>query len=145
MPIFPHHSQDDFPNTSAEDFDQTFDQKADPDQRLIEFLRQNTSPPPAASPDLEERLMQEIKNVPLLVPNASSPFTIHAFMRPTQGWKRWMIPSAFVAGITAAWLGSATWQPMTSTSGESETLEAFLQENWDSLAETSPKKLEELF
>lgn len=83
------------------------------DHQWKEFLRQNCPVPPPASPELEDRLMQAIEKSP-----------IHR--------RLWAVPPALAAGLLMAWSGYRTMIPLPASSN-SATLEAFLENNWNSV------------
>ncbi|MBW4439718.1 MAG: hypothetical protein KME10_00505 [Plectolyngbya sp. WJT66-NPBG17] len=83
------------------------------DEDLTEFLRHHRSSPPAASRDLEDRIIQSL-------PKRSS------ISRPI---------ILFTAGIAASLIGVIFAQPVRSPSVDATTLEAYMESNWSTVVE----------
>lgn len=83
---------------------------------LIQFLQRHRSIPPAAAPELEDRIIQAL-------PRRSS------VSRP------WALAAA---GMAAGFVGLLVAQPARSPSVEAEVLEAFMESNWSGVVEGTP-------
>ncbi|MBD1823496.1 hypothetical protein H6F51_13495 [Cyanobacteria bacterium FACHB-DQ100] len=80
------------------------------DEDLAQFLRQHRSSPPAAAPDLEDRIIQSL---------------------PKRRVSRPLI--LFTAGIAASFIGVMIAQPVRSPSPDAATLEAFMESSWSTV------------
>lgn len=81
------------------------------DEDLIQFLRQHRSLPPAASPDLEDRIIQSLPKRS----RVSRPLIL------------------FAASIAASFIGVIVAQPVRSPSPDAATLEAFMESSWSTV------------
>ncbi|MBD1931267.1 MULTISPECIES: hypothetical protein [Cyanophyceae] len=93
------------------------------DKRLVEFLRQNQGDVPTAAPGLESKIMQAV---------ASSPRQSH------KRRQMWIVPPAIAACLLAAVTGYLMLVPTTASVKTAE-LEAFMENNWDSVVDESPE------
>lgn len=94
------------------------------DKRLVDFLRQNRPDPPSAAPDLEQQIMRSL---------AYSPDA------PAQRRLLWIVPPAIAASLIFALAGSHFLTPRTAQV-DTGTLEAFLENNWNSVVDDSPEE-----
>lgn len=92
------------------------------DERWQEFLHQHRPTPPPASEELEEQLMSAIAKQE----------------QPLQRLRLWAVPPAIAAGLLMAWSSYRILIPLPDLSNSSASLEAFLENNWNSVTgETS--------
>ncbi|MBE9127135.1 MULTISPECIES: hypothetical protein [unclassified Coleofasciculus] len=92
------------------------------DKEWQEFLRQHCPTPPPAADDLEDRLLNAIEEQE----------------QPMRSRGLWAIPPAIVAGLLMAWSGYRTLIPLPEPSHSSASLEAFLENNWNSVTGETP-------
>lgn len=93
------------------------------DEPLVNFLRQYAPKPPAASPDLEEKILNALTSLP------ESP---HRLVLPL-----WLLRGAAVAAcLLATWMGYRFFTPQI-TSAELVSLEAFMETNWNGVIDDS--------
>lgn len=83
------------------------------DEELSHFLRRYRSHPPAAAPDLEDRIIQSLP-------------------KRSRGTRSIVL---LMAGIAAAFIGVIFAQPVRSPSPDSATLEAYLESNWSTVVD----------
>lgn len=83
------------------------------DEELTNFLRRYRSDPPAASPGLEDRIIQSLPKRS----RVSRPIVL------------------FMAGIAASFIGVILAQPVRSPSVDPATLEAYLENNWSTVVD----------
>lgn len=83
------------------------------DEELTSFLRRYRSHPPAAAPDLEDRIIQSLPQRSRI----SRPIVL------------------FAAGIAASFIGILIAQPVRSPSADPATLEAYMESNWSTVVD----------
>ncbi len=93
-------------------------------QKVVSFIKQYRPLPPPGTATLETQLLTKIAQ-------KSSHYHSRNIVR------RWLIPSALVASLTAIWGGYRWLQPSYQFSDNSTNIELFLVESWQGTMEQS--------
>lgn len=99
------------------------------DARLVDFLKQHRPVVPAATPDLEERIMAATIDKPSVI-DASSP---GRWQRRT----RWWLPLAIATGFIAIAVYQSFLRPQPSEAELAE-LETFIESTWEGTVAEQP-------
>ncbi len=91
----------------------------DNDRELVNFLQQHRPQPPAAAPDLEERIMGAIEQ-----PGQCQ-------VRRQRWYRSPWLPTAIAASLIAGVLGYRTIAPSRPTPAQLEALEVFIETTWE--------------
>ena len=119
------------------------------DEDLVQFLRRHRSDPPAASPDLENQILESLPSIEL---SSQDDEVLIQFLRrhrselpiasrslenrivqslPQRGLAtRSRLTVMFAAGIAASFIGVMFATPVRSPAPDAATLEAFMESNW---------------
>lgn len=107
------------------------------DERLVDFLRQNFPPPPAASSDLEAQILKSIALLPTECDREA--------LTPNLQRRLWRVPplsrwggAIVAASLLAAWTGYRLLAPQSPSSAELMSLEAFVETNWNGVVSDTP-------
>jgi hypothetical protein len=103
------------------------------DQALKQFLQQHRPPVPAASPELEEQIMQAVQDPAIKV---------QAQVRKPR--RLWIVPSAIAASLLVAF-GSYRWAKVYQPTTDVENLAAFLENSWNGTLSNSTETETYLF
>lgn len=93
------------------------------DEEMTSFLRQHRSHPPAAAPDLEDRIIQSL-------PRRARVSRSIVFL---------------ISGIAASFIGILIAQPARSPSVDSATLEGYMESNWSTVVEGTSDSTSDYF
>ncbi|WP_299405081.1 hypothetical protein [Acaryochloris sp. IP29b_bin.148] len=98
------------------------------DPALVNFLQRYQPEVPAASPDLEDRILNAVLDEVTQSQSAAPP----PMSAEHKGWKmaRWGIPAAIAATITLLWGGSQIWRTAKRPIPSERDLEAFVADSW---------------
>ncbi|HLO85420.1 MAG TPA: hypothetical protein VK203_10505 [Nostocaceae cyanobacterium] len=89
------------------------------DQDIVNFLQQHRPQVPAASPNLEQQILQQVQALP-----------IHTLRRLTH---LWLVPSVIASGFLAVIFGYPALIPSESRVAETSKLETFMESNWQNV------------
>jgi hypothetical protein len=95
------------------------------DKELTHFLRNHHPKPPAAAPDLEDRILGTIASgAQSHFPRTKKPFGKRQL-------RSWLVPSAIAASLLAAMVGYRSFTPASKPSpSEIAALEEFIETSW---------------
>ncbi|AFZ43584.1 hypothetical protein PCC7418_1388 [Halothece sp. PCC 7418] len=101
------------------------------DERLVQFLRKYSPPPPSPKGDVEGALMDQIEA-------EAPPTNVTAF--PKIRYQGWVFGSAIAASVLLLFTSVRLLPPKSLSPQETAELETFLIENWEAV--TTPAETE---
>ena len=96
----------------------------DEDRDLVNFLQRHRPLPPKTRPDLENHLMESIRNEPQ-----------HSGTN-VSGW-RWFVPGALAIGLVVTWNNERFLKPTPQLAQDITNVELFLVNSWEATIEDS--------
>ncbi|MEH2070821.1 MAG: hypothetical protein V7K47_22110 [Nostoc sp.] len=96
----------------------------DDDRDLVNFVRQHRPEVPPASPDLSQKILQQVET-------SIQPLPHHS--------RLWLVPPVIAAGLVAAFVSYRALVPAKPSEAELATLQTFIESNWQGTVNEYPE------
>ncbi len=103
----------------------------DNDFKLVNFISKHRASVPPSSPDLEDRILQQVAQ--------TTKENVVPFSYPFRGC-RWLVPSAIAAGLLAGVISYRNVMIQQPSAAELRNLEAFMENNWHGSVSNHPEE-----